>query len=155
MGLFDGTSQKKLSAQQMQMEMEEAKIRAALYQQKQYEEKAEQKLRNMYNQAAQTGLTSPTNPNVIGAKLGRNYGPQTPIERFNPNNSEAYQVSLSHLVTMWQAKHGDVWVDVETPYDAKDFYSHAYNRLFENGLFERVEGWARLKENVEKLLADR
>lgn len=141
MGLFDGTSQKKLSAQQMQMHIEEQKIRAALYQQRQYEDKEAQKLRNMYNQAAQTGLTSPS--------------AMQKQERFNPNNSEAYQVSLPHLVAMWQAKHGDAWVDTNVPYDAKDFYAHAYNRLFENGLFERVEGWARLKENVEKLLADR
>lgn len=141
MAIFENASQKQLASQyqrltqaqqmQMQMEMKEAKMQAA-----------------MYNQAAQKGLINP------GAILGAS-GPIQKKERFNPNKSEAYQIPLSRLVAMWQVKYGDAWVDTDVPYDAKDFYNQAYNRLSENQLFERVEGWVRLKENVEKLLADR
>lgn len=148
MAIFETSSQKQLAsqyqrltqAQQMQMDMhnEEQKIQAALYNQ------AAQKA--LYNQAAQKGLTNP------GAILGAS-GPIQKKERFNPNEQEAYQIPLSQVVAMWQVKYGDQWVDTVVPYEAKDFYSQAYNRLNENHLFEFVEGWVRLKENVEKLLA--
>lgn len=149
MGIFETSSQKQLAsqyqrfnqAQQMQIDMhnEEQKLQAAMYNQ------AAQK--TLYNQAAQKGLTNP------GAIFGAS-GPIQKKERFNPNEQEAYQIPLSRLVTMWQAKYGDAWVDGQQPATNGDFYSDACMRLANNNLFERMEGWVRLKENVEKLLAD-
>jgi hypothetical protein len=151
MGIFETSSQKQLAsqyqrfnqAQQMQIDMhnEEQKLQAALYNQ------AAQK--TLYNQAAQKGLTNP------GAIFGAS-GPIQKNGRFNPNESEAYQIPLSRLVAMWQAKYGDQWVDRSPPHPDgwQDFFTAAESRLDRNGLFEKVDGWMRLKENVEKLLAD-
>jgi len=141
MGIFDGADQKQMAAaQQMnaQMEMEEAKIRAKLY-----------------NQAQAMGIANQNALTGIGATLGGSYGLQTPKARFDPNKSEAYQIPLSQLVAMWQVKYGDQWVDIRSDRERSDFYWAAETRLGQNDLFERVDGWARLKENVEKLLADR
>lgn len=77
-----------------------------------------------------------------------------PLPRFDPNKSEAFQIPLSQAVTMWQVKHGDSWYDGQTPRPAEDFYSDVFDRIKKAGLFESIDGWYRLKENVEKLLAN-
>lgn len=79
-----------------------------------------------------------------------------PLPRFDPNKSEAYLIPLSQAVTMWQVKHGDNWYDaheLKTPMSA-DFYSDVFGRLKKAELFESIDGWYRLKENVENLLAN-
>ena len=74
--------------------------------------------------------------------------------RIDPNKSEAFQIPLSQLVTMWQVRFGDEWLDDDQKLD-DPFYRHAKHRLDHNGLFERFDGYLRLKENVEKILANR
>lgn len=98
-----------------------------------------------YNQAVQQKMT--------------NQGMQqkaVPLPRFDPNKSEAFQIPLSQAVTMWQVKHGDKWYDAhETrPEVGKDFYADVFDRIKKMGLFESTDGWYRLKENVETLLAN-
>ncbi len=76
--------------------------------------------------------------------------------RLDPNKREAFQIPLSQLVTMWQVKHGDQWVDGSQPMqEGEDFYADAFTRLQRNELFEQIDGYVRLKENVENLLANR
>lgn len=74
--------------------------------------------------------------------------------RIDPNKSEAFQIPLSQLVTMWQVRFGDEWLDDDQKLD-DTFYRHAKHRLDHNGLFERFDGYLRLKENAETLLANR
>ena len=104
---------------------------------------------------------------AIGAQIGTqqaynqafNQGAQKPLRplpRFDPNKSEAFQIPLSQAVTMWQVKFGDKWFDghQSRPEDGKDFYADVFARLRKADLFEDIDGWYRLKENVENLLAN-
>jgi hypothetical protein len=79
-----------------------------------------------------------------------------PLPRFDPNKSEAFLIPLSQAVTMWQVKHGDKWYDAHhaRPPTGDDFYTDVFDRIKKEGLFENVDGWYRLKENVETLLAN-
>lgn len=79
-----------------------------------------------------------------------------PVPRFAPNKREAFQIPLSQAVTLWQMKHGDKWFDAHQPKTpvVDDFYSDVFGRIKQAGLFESIEGWYRLKENVETLLAN-
>ena len=74
---------------------------------------------------------------------------QTP-PRFNPNKSEAFNVPLSQLVTLWRIKHGDAWYDADhpRPEPGKDFYTDVFDRLNKANMFEVFEGWYRLKEDA-------
>lgn len=74
-------------------------------------------------------------------------GGATPVKPFNPNEIEAFQIPLSQLVTLWQAKYGDKWCDGNATHD-DIFYSHACMRLNANDMFEKFHGWVRLKEGV-------
>ena len=74
-------------------------------------------------------------------------GRPVPIKPFNPNEIEAFQIPLSQLVTLWQAKYGDKWCDGNATHD-DSFYSHACMRLNANDMFEKFHGWVRLKEGV-------
>lgn len=65
---------------------------------------------------------------------------------FDPNASEAYQIPLSQLVTLWQAKFNDTWVDMGLEHEA--FWRHAHRRLSNAHKFENVEGWVRLLEDA-------
>ncbi len=65
---------------------------------------------------------------------------------FDPNASEAYQIPLSQLVTLWQAKFNDVWVDMGIEHET--FWRHAHRRLSNAHKFENVEGWVRLLEDA-------
>lgn len=70
-------------------------------------------------------------------------------QAFDPNQLEAYQIPLSQLVTLWQAKYGDKWVKDEEFWNGKEpFFSTAADRLKANNLFEKAAGWYRLKEEV-------
>lgn len=82
--------------------------------------------------------------------------PARPVPRFDPNKSEAFQIPLSQAVTMWQVKHGDKWYDAHhaRPPAGDDFYTDVFDRIKKEGLFESIDGWYRLKENVENLLAN-
>lgn len=64
---------------------------------------------------------------------------------FNPNEIEAYKISLSNLVTLWRARFGDEWVcNVD-----EDFWRDAYPRLECNGKLENARGnWFRIKEDA-------
>jgi hypothetical protein len=67
------------------------------------------------------------------------------IKPFNPNEQEAYKIPLSNLVTLWQAKYGDEWVEV---FD-DEFWRDAYTRLECNGKLENARGnWFRIKEDA-------
>lgn len=63
---------------------------------------------------------------------------------FDPNESAAYKMPLSELVTLWQAKYGDMWV---CKFDS-NFWVDACSRMTALGMFEKVNGWVRLKEGV-------
>jgi len=71
---------------------------------------------------------------------------------FNPNKREAYMMPLSQLVTIWQAKYGDEWVQKDLlpiVQESAQFFQDAYWRLRRNGLMEEADdGWFRLKENA-------
>lgn len=65
---------------------------------------------------------------------------------FDPNKEEAFQVPMSQLVTLWQAKFNDTWVDMGLEHEA--FWRQAWRRLNNADMFETVEGWVRLREDV-------
>ena len=76
--------------------------------------------------------------------------PSKAVPRFDPNKSEAFQIPLSQAVTMWKLKFGDTWFDTHQPRPdtGKDFYTDVCDRINNAGLFEKVDGWYRLKEDV-------
>ena len=146
MGLFDGVFKsagpiedhlEHLKAQHY-MEVEQRRVTAA--QQAMYGGSISGAMAAQYNSALGMGAQKPS----------------TAIPRFDPNKSEAFQIPLSQAVTMWQVKHGDKWYDAhETrPEVGKDFYADVFDRIKKMGLFESTDGWYRLKENVETLLAN-
>lgn len=145
MAIFENASQKQLSQQyeqdlkmlQAQADMEQLKMQAVQAQMMQHSA--------MLN----------SSPGTLGG-----YGQQQSAKQrdiFNPNKREAFQIPLSQLVTMWQAKHGDQWVHADAPILPTDdqFYVDGLRRLLNEELFEHYNGWVRLKENVENILADR
>jgi hypothetical protein len=75
---------------------------------------------------------------------------QQAVPRFNPNESEAFQIPMSQLVTMWRLKHGEEWVDMQRarPPSGKDFYTDALDRLDRASKLELFDGWCRLKEDA-------
>jgi len=70
--------------------------------------------------------------------------------RFNPNESEAFQIPLSQAITLWKLKFGDTWFDAHGPntLPGVDFYTDVFDRIKKMGLFESTDGWYRLKEDV-------
>jgi hypothetical protein len=141
MGLFDGQDQKRLAnsysndlnSLRSQQEIAMLKAQAQMY------NKAAAAQHGQYGQA------------LSGSKSSM-FAPDR--ERINPNESEAFQIPLSQLVTMWQVRFGDQWLDDDKTFD-EQFYSEAKLRLDHNKLFERFDGYLRLKENAETLLANR
>lgn len=85
---------------------------------------------------------------VMKPKARMQSAPQKP--EFNPNKHEAWSIPLSQLVNLWQAKFGDVWVDVSDLDD--DFWPEASGRLHRNNKMELCDHgntpWARLKEDA-------
>ena len=73
-----------------------------------------------------------------------------PQPRFNPNESEAFQIPLSQAITLWKLKFGDTWFDAHGPnaLPGEDFYTDVFDRIKRMGLFESTDGWYRLKEGV-------
>jgi hypothetical protein len=73
-----------------------------------------------------------------------------PPPRFDPNTSEAFQIPLSQAVTLWKLKFGDKWFDAHQarPEVGKDFYTDVFDRIQKAELFENINGWYRLKEDV-------
>jgi hypothetical protein len=69
---------------------------------------------------------------------------QAQIKPFNPNESEAYKVPLSQLVTLWQAKFGDQWVEIFE----EDFWRDALSRLKVANKLEIAHHWFRIKEDA-------
>ena len=69
---------------------------------------------------------------------------------FDPNKEEAYIIPLSQLVTLWQAKYNDQWVNENVFMfgNCDKFFGPAYERLKANMKFERMAGWVRLKEDA-------
>ena len=64
---------------------------------------------------------------------------------FDTNTQEAYKIPLSNLVTLWQAKYGDEWVQTSE----EEFWHDAAYRLKEAGKFEVAKGtWYRIKEEA-------
>lgn len=140
MAIFESKDQKRHAQQyeehlqllKMQQEIEAQKLRAR-------------------EQQALNQIAMNSSPGTLGG-----YGQQKK-ERFNPNSREAFQIPLSQLVTMWQIKHGDQWVEADAPIAPNDdpFYIDGLRRLLKAELFEEYNGWVRLKENVENVLANR
>lgn len=68
----------------------------------------------------------------------------------NPNIHEAWLIPLSQLVSLWQIKYGDKWIDVSDLTD--EFWSEASKRLHRADKFEACDNdstpWARLKEDA-------
>ncbi len=132
---------------------------------------SERKLAELQLQAQQMNMQAQSAANALGLANGygqsynssqsaakqASHGLQRKQNPFNPNKQEAFQIPLSRLVTLWQAKYGDQWINGDEPVSERDdaFYVDALRRLLSAGLFEQHSGWVRLKENVEKLLADR
>jgi phage/plasmid-associated DNA primase len=77
---------------------------------------------------------------------------QAIADAYDPNNDNAYSVSLSTAVDLWRAKHGDAWVRAHQTYAEDDIYGEIQVRLTNNKCFEQMEKhsriWLRLKENV-------
>lgn len=99
----------------------------------------------------------------LGVQMGRTLAAHNqamqqnavPAARCDPNNREAYLIPLSQAVTMWQVKHGDKWYDAQRARPPiGDFYCDVFDRIKKAELFESVDGWYRLKDNVENLLAN-
>lgn len=71
---------------------------------------------------------------------------------FDPNKREAYMMPLSQLVTIWQAKYGDQWIQKDLlpiVQESAQFFQDAYWRLRTNGLLEEAQDdWYRLKEDA-------
>ena len=151
MGLFDGVFKNDIQLEeeyrkhlehlkmQQVMEVEQRRITAA-QQQSMYSGSISSTMAAQYNTALGMGAQKPARP----------------VPRFDPNKSEAFQIPLSQAVTMWQVKHGDKWYDAHQPRQTKgsDFYTDVFDRIQKAELFENVDGWYRLKENVETLLAN-
>lgn len=117
-----------------------------------------------YYQRMERRIQAAQQQQVYGGALGAQPGSThqaynqalKPLPRFDPNKSEAFQIPLSQAVTMWQVKHGDKWFDgyQTRPEEGKDFYADVFGRIKQAELFENIDGWYRLKENVENLLAN-
>lgn len=77
---------------------------------------------------------------------------QAIADAYDPNNDNAYSVSLSTAVDLWRVKHGDAWVKAQSVWAEGDFYGELQLRLSQNHCFERMEKhnrhWLRLKENI-------
>lgn len=86
----------------------------------------------------------------LGGQVKQMGRPKQPPQRFNPNESEAFQIPMSQLVTMWRLKHGEEWVDMQRarPPSGKDFYTDALDRLDRASKLELFDGWCRLKEDA-------
>jgi hypothetical protein len=131
MGLFDGQDQKQLANKLHSLHSLHSRQEAE------------------YKMAINSGLLN-SSPGVLSA-----YGRQAQERpRIDPNKSEAFQIPLSQLVTMWQVRFGDQWLDGDQHID-EQFYSHAKLRLDRFGLFERFDSYLRLRENAEAVLANR
>jgi hypothetical protein len=95
---------------------------------------------NVYSQQLANSMAQTKQAALMGA-----YAKQAAIKPFNPNELEAYKIPLSNLVTLWQAKYGDEWVD---KFD-DSFWNDACDRLDRNGKLENAKGaWFRIKEDV-------
>ena len=94
---------------------------------------------------------NPTQLQQIAAQ--QNAYNQAAVQRahlFDPNKEEAYIIPLSQLVTLWQAKYNDQWVN-ENEFlfgNCDKFFGPAYERLKASMKFERMAGWVRLKEDA-------
>ena len=84
--------------------------------------------------------------NVAAAQALQGAYAKQKISTFDPNKSEAFQVPMSQLVTLWQAKFNDTWVDMGIEHE--DFWRQAHRRLQNADKFEHVEGWVRLVEDA-------
>ncbi len=92
---------------------------------------------NLYQQQLAQSMMNAKQATLMGA-----YAKQS--KPFNPNNSPAYTMPMSNLVTLWRAKFGDEWVELFE----EEFWQDARVRMTRAGMFEEAQGWFRLKEDV-------
>lgn len=100
--------------------------------------------------AQQNAYNQMMNNQIAMAQQGLQQGPMHSPRVFDPNKEEAYIIPLSQLITLWQAKYNDQWVN-ENEFlfgDCDKFFGPAYERLKANMKFERMAGWVRLKEDA-------
>ena len=98
----------------------------------------------MYNNMA-NNYQNALAQSMMNAKQGVVQGAyQKASKPFNPNEHEAFKIPLSQLVTLWQAKYGDEWVEVFED----EFWSDAMSRLRVADRLENTRHWFRIKEDV-------
>jgi len=105
------------------------------------EDQIQQQIANRYTQGLAQSMLNTKQAVAQGVMQGA-YAKSS----FDPNKEEAFQVPLSQLVTLWQAKFNDTWVDMGIEHE--QFWFQAYRRLNNADMFEMVEGWVRLREDV-------
>ena len=107
------------------------------------EDQIQQQIANRYTQGLAQSMMNAQNQTQSAIQGA--YAKQAKSS-FDPNKVEAYQVPLSQLITLWQAKFNDTWVDMGLEHEA--FWRAAYRRLENLDKFERAEGWVRLREDA-------
>lgn len=115
------------------------------------EEIAQRRITAAQQQAMYSGSISGAVAAQYNSALGLGaQKPLRPLPRFDPNKSEAFQIPLSQAVTMWQVRYGDKWFDghQSRPEEGTDFYADVFARIKQQGLFESIDGWYRLKEDA-------
>jgi hypothetical protein len=107
---------------------------------------AYQALTNQYTSALANSMQN-TAQNIAGSLLKEAF-------EFDPNTREAFQMPLSQLVVLWQAKYGDKWVthqqmrELNEPFYLDAFYRLECAKLFEEYNHQNSTYWNRLKEGV-------
>ncbi len=101
-----------------------------------------------HNLAAQQRTLNQQYQQAMNAAVVQGQGVVHTRRDLNPNEHEAFQIPMSQLVTMWQVRFGDKWVDRMSLYDDIEFFRHAHDRLRRADKFEIYADWVRIKEDV-------
>lgn len=108
------------------------------------EDQIQQQIADRYTQGLAQSMMNTTG--ALNTAIGHGAYANQAKSSFDPNKVEAYQIPLSQLVTLWQARFNDTWVDMGLEHEA--FWRQAWRRLNNADMFETVEGWVRLREDV-------
>ena len=104
-------------------------------------------MRQKYANAAQNQYSQNLAQSMVNTKsamLQNAYNQAQTTKPFNPNEQGAFKIPLSQLVTLWQAKYGDEWVEVFED----EFWSDAMSRLKVADKLENTRHWFRIKEDA-------
>jgi hypothetical protein len=140
MGIFDGVmgGQGGLTNKEYETFMEQRRIENAVLA---HQAQQAQNYNHLYGQLGQAAQA--------GAVQGLGYAAAQQMEaEFNPNDHEAWTMSMSALVNLWRAKFMDAWI-IYTWSEHDKFWQQAYTRLNDMSKFERAPGnWVRLREDA-------